>query len=114
MYVTSLFTNAHNPQINAGLEKLLRRRMKLPQRHRLLHAYPLHAGMPLVKRQQSDITTRLKNFHRSNQGSDKGMLVFLNPHPFCNPSFRGCGFCTFPHEKYRASIARSVVDAVIA
>lgn len=113
MYITSLFTNVHNPQIDAGLEKLLRRRMKLPQRHRLLHAYPLLAGMPRVESLKPNMASRLKIIHRSNESSDKGLLVGVNPHPFCNPAVRGCGFCTFPHEKYRASSARAVVDAVI-
>jgi oxygen-independent coproporphyrinogen-3 oxidase len=35
------------------------------------------------------------------------------PHPFCNPAVAGCGFCTFPHEPYRADRAGEVVAHVV-
>jgi oxygen-independent coproporphyrinogen-3 oxidase len=31
---------------------------------------------------------------------DRPLLVGVLPHTFCNPRVHGCGFCTFPHEKY--------------
>ncbi len=31
---------------------------------------------------------------------DRGLLVGVLPHSFCNPAVAGCGFCTFPHETF--------------
>src|SRR5262249_7357716 len=43
----------------------------------------------------------------------RGLLVGVLPHPFCNPAVTGCGFCTFPHEAYRALDAMGAVDSVL-
>jgi len=114
MKTNSFFTDYGADQIDTKLEKLLLKRMKLPQRHRLLHAYPLLAGMPHVATLQPELAASLSAATRFESGTDKGLLVGVLPHPFCNPTVRGCGFCTFPHEKYRASNARTVVNAVIS
>jgi coproporphyrinogen III oxidase-like Fe-S oxidoreductase len=114
MKTNSFFPVYGADRIDARLDKLLRKRMKLPQRHRLLHAYPLLAGMPRVATLQPELAASLSATTRFYPGTDKGLLVGVLPHTFCNPTVRGCGFCTFPHEKYRASNARAVVNAVIS
>jgi oxygen-independent coproporphyrinogen-3 oxidase len=85
----------------------LRRRMRLPQRHRLLHGYPLAAAMP-----------RVVDVVRSAYGPllfdpGRGLLVGVLPHPFCNPTVSGCGFCTFPHQMFSGRKAAEVIDNVI-
>jgi oxygen-independent coproporphyrinogen-3 oxidase len=43
----------------------------------------------------------------------RGLLVGVLPHPFCNPSVAGCGFCTFPHEPHHNGKAAEVVSHVV-
>jgi coproporphyrinogen III oxidase-like Fe-S oxidoreductase len=75
-----------------------------PQRHRLLHGYPLAAAM----------ASRPDGLDLDVQPDDgRGLLVGVLPHPFCNPTVAGCGFCTFPHELYHAGRAADVVGHVI-
>ncbi len=69
----------------------LARRMRGPQRHRLLHGYPLAAAMP-------DATDFAPEHDISFDRAGRGLLVGVLPHPFCNPAVSGCGFCTFPHQ----------------
>jgi oxygen-independent coproporphyrinogen-3 oxidase len=88
-----------------GIE--LRRRMRRPQRHRLLHGYPLAAAMPRLSGDQPR-ESLLPPFDPS-----RGLLVGVLPHPFCNPAVTGCGFCTFPHEAYTARKAAEVIDHVL-
>src|SRR5262245_23016698 len=86
----------------------LRSRMAKPQRHRLLHGYPLAAAMQPRKHkpgQQDDILFE--------PDTNRELLVGVLPHPFCNPTVAGCGFCTFPHEKYSGPLASTLVNAVI-
>lgn len=81
----------------AGTE--LRRRMRGPQRHRLLHGYPLGAATPPAEGYSE---------HDEIVFSDKtgrGLIVGVLPHSFCNPGVNGCGFCTFPHEPGNTSKA---------
>lgn len=83
----------------------LRRRMALPQRHRLLQGYPM---APLMK--------------PAPPGSDplaaidldpaRPLIVGVLPHTFCNPKVRGCGFCTFPHEKFGNEPMRRTIEQV--
>jgi coproporphyrinogen III oxidase-like Fe-S oxidoreductase len=87
----------------------LRRRMRMPQRHRLLHGYPQAAAMP---RRQGLIEFPFRDIEFGSP-SDCGFLVGVLPHPFCNPALAGCGFCTFPHEAFNARKSQEVVDAVI-
>jgi oxygen-independent coproporphyrinogen-3 oxidase len=87
--------------------------MGLPQRHRLLHGYPLRSAMPRVGIFETGTLERLAQIAGTEPSTEKRLLVGVLPHPFCNPTVRGCGYCTFPHEQFRVSAARSVVDAVI-
>src|SRR5687768_12441800 len=84
----------------------LRRRMQKPQRHRLLHGYPLAAAMP--RRLGSEPFDEV----RLDRATGRGLLVGVLPHPFCNPAVTGCGFCTFAHEKYDTGRVAAVVNAV--
>jgi oxygen-independent coproporphyrinogen-3 oxidase len=85
----------------------LRDRMQKPQRHRLLHGYPLAAAM----RPREPAQTAEDVFFDPLAGRD--LLVGVLPHPFCNPAVTGCGFCTFPHERYHAGRAGEVVEHVV-
>lgn len=79
----------------------LARRMARPQRHRLLQGYPM---APLLRR-----TGRRLNVIRN---PSRPLIVGVLPHTFCNPKVRGCGFCTFPHEKFGKEPMREVVEQV--
>ena len=81
----------------------LRTRMTHPQRHRLLHGYPLAAAMP---------TRRPGLAPELRPDRTRGLLVGVLPHPFCNPTVAGCGFCTFAHEPYHGGRAAAVIDQV--
>jgi oxygen-independent coproporphyrinogen-3 oxidase len=84
---------------------VLRERMRKPQRHRLLHGYPLAAALPSRGAKPVEV--------RYDAGPlGRGLLVGVLPHPFCNPAVTGCGFCTFPHEPYHAERAAEVVEYV--
>jgi coproporphyrinogen III oxidase-like Fe-S oxidoreductase len=83
---------------------LLHDRMRKPQRHRLLHGYPLAAAMaPRPAGLDLDVQPI----------DDRGLLLGVLPHPFCNPTVAGCGFCTFAHEPYHGDRAVGVVGHVI-
>ncbi len=100
-----------NPPVPAGLAltlgRELRRRMSRPQRHRLLQGYPM---APLMRpaRAGSDPLADLE------LDPDRPLLVGVLPHTFCNPKVRGCGFCTFPHERLAREPLRRTVDRVAA
>jgi oxygen-independent coproporphyrinogen-3 oxidase len=96
----------HDDSNAADERTYLRERMARPQRHRLLHGYPLAAAMP--RRGEGPIADVF--FHRA---AGRGLLVGVLPHPFCNPAVAGCGFCTFPHQHYNAGRAAEVVEHVI-
>jgi oxygen-independent coproporphyrinogen-3 oxidase len=85
----------------------LRRRMGRPQRHRLLHGYPLAAAMPRIAQSRWHDAV----FPQYDPG--RGLLVGVLPHSFCNPAVAGCGFCTFPHEAFSARKATEVIDHVV-
>lgn len=80
----------------------VRARQARPQRHRLLHGYPMAPVMPVID-------------YDDDLGPDprRGLLVGILPHPFCNPAVKGCGFCTFPHENYSAVKGAAVVAGVV-
>jgi len=84
----------------------LQQRLRGPQRHRLLHGYPLAAAM--LTRKENSIWKEVA--FRKDTG--RGLLVGVLPHPFCNPAVTGCGFCTFPHEAYHSWQAAAVVEHV--
>jgi oxygen-independent coproporphyrinogen-3 oxidase len=109
---TSMIAKADREQIGSTLEvsealRELRRRMQRPQRHRLLHGYPLAAAMPRVEPQS------LARHRSLKYDPSRGLLVGVLPHPFCNPAVRGCGFCTFPHEAFSIRKASVVIDHVV-
>jgi len=52
-------------------------------------------------------------WRRLDLDPSRPLLVGVLPHTFCNPSVRGCGFCTFPHEKHSNGATRSVVERVV-
>ncbi len=89
--------------------ELLRRLMQRPQRHRLLHGYPLAAAMPRNKKlyRHGWVDPNL------NHDPARGLLVGVLPHPFCNPAVAGCGFCTFPHEVFNRRKASHIVNHVV-
>jgi oxygen-independent coproporphyrinogen-3 oxidase len=83
-------------------ETELQRRMGRPQRHRLLQGYPM---APLMSPASShDVPAPAR--------STRPLIVGVLPHPFCNPMVKGCGFCTFPHQKYRRTTSARVVESV--
>lgn len=84
----------------------LRDRMQKPQRHRLLHGYPLAAAM-----RSRAVGSREELVFDPRAG--RKLLVGVLPHPFCNPAVTGCGFCTFPHEAFNATRSTAVVAHVI-
>ena len=94
--------NDHGPSFEV-LSHELTRRMQGPQRHRLLHGYPLSGALPRVApRKWVQLPTIVSTRPRP-------LLVGVLPHAFCNPRVPACGFCTFPHEAFRADrVARMV------
>jgi len=42
------------------------------------------------------------------------LLVGVLPHTQCNPQVEGCGFCTFPHDRYDKGLLRRTTEAVAA
>jgi oxygen-independent coproporphyrinogen-3 oxidase len=85
----------------------LRRRMSMPQRHRLLQGYPMaplmwsakHLGWPPLVMEPDDT---------------RPLIIGVLPHTSCNPKVRGCGFCTFPHERFENAQVRRVVEGVVS
>lgn len=80
-----------------------------PQRHRLLHGYPM---APLMR----DAATHADALEEASlwmRSRGRQLTVGVLPHPFCNPSVKGCGFCTFPHQDYAHSKAEDTVAHVI-
>lgn len=98
---------------NETLRQLVRSRLKKPQRHRLLHGFPLAASMPFLnhetRRAVEDGDSRFQHFYHP----DKPLLVGVLPHSYCNPKIAGCGFCTFPHEDFSSLKAAAAVNGVI-
>lgn len=80
----------------------LQRRMRGPQRHRLLQGYPLPPLM--VPYQGQDPLP---------PDASRPLIVGVLPHAACNPAVQGCGYCTFPHESYRRSEVEATVASVI-
>jgi coproporphyrinogen III oxidase-like Fe-S oxidoreductase len=87
--------------------------MSRPQRHRLLHGYPLATAMPYA-----DGKVRIRAASGDSdfvlpRDPKNELLVGVLPHPFCNPKISGCGFCTFPHETFSALKGSAVARAVV-
>jgi oxygen-independent coproporphyrinogen-3 oxidase len=96
-------------QLHARLSKFMAR----PQRHRLLHGYPLAAAMPYVDEQVRLRASNIDPEFVLPRNPKNELLVGVLPHPFCNPKISGCGFCTFPHETFSALKSSAVTAAVI-
>jgi coproporphyrinogen III oxidase-like Fe-S oxidoreductase len=96
-------------QLNARLFKFMAR----PQRHRLLHGYPLAAAMPYVDEHVRHRVANNEPQFLLPRNPKNELLVGVLPHPFCNPKISGCGFCTFPHETFSALKSAAVVAAVM-
>ncbi|MCA9494803.1 MAG: hypothetical protein KC621_32970 [Myxococcales bacterium] len=97
--------------------------MRRPQRHRLLHGYPMP---PLLRRASPDPlhVRRLDGalIRRAGEvlepplvdlGSDRPLIVGVMPHTQCQPKVEGCGFCTFPHDDFDKRLLRHTVGRVI-
>ena len=63
----------------------LARRMARPQRHRLLHGYPMSSGMTPIHGPVAEILNELE------LDSSEKLAVGIIPHPYCNPRVQGCG-----------------------
>lgn len=91
----------------------LARRMARPQRHRLLHGYPM---TPLLRR--FDRGRRWEPVPADAFGPPipedpaRDRIVGVLPHTQCAPTVEGCGFCTFPHDAPDKPALRRVVRAV--
>ena len=92
---------------SAGTEtrEELARRLRGPQRHRLLHGYPM---APLMMEHDP----RFDDLCDAAFDPSRPLIVGVIPHTMCNPKVRGCGFCTFPHEPFRRDRAREVAAAI--
>jgi oxygen-independent coproporphyrinogen-3 oxidase len=101
------FYHAQSGPVKGDDAQVLRDRMRKPQRHRLLHGYPLAAAMRhrVPGQPAEDVVF--------DPHAGRDLLVGVLPHPFCNPAVTGCGFCTFPHERYHAARAAEVVEHVV-
>ncbi len=96
----------HRTTVKSELSDLLTQRMNGPQRHRLLHGFPLAGALPRVS---PDTEIALPDL---SQGTRRPLLIGVLPHPFCNPRVAACGFCTFPHEAFRSDRISQVSAAV--
>lgn len=90
----------------------LRKLMTRPQRHRLLHGYPLAAAMTYADCDVRRSAASGEGDFRLGPDPASELLVGVLPHPFCNPKIQGCGFCTFPHETFTAIKSGAMVQAV--
>jgi oxygen-independent coproporphyrinogen-3 oxidase len=90
----------------------LARFMSRPQRHRLLHGFPLAAAMPFADADVRRMAAAIDSNFEPSRNPRNPLLIGVLPHPFCNPKISGCGFCTFPHEAYSALKAAATSNAV--
>ena len=93
------------PSLVQKLEKELVMRLQAPQRYRLLQGYPMPALMPLHPVGVDPLGAVAVDLRRP-------LIVGVLPHTSCAPSITGCGFCTFPHERYQASQVLATTLAV--
>jgi hypothetical protein len=99
--------HAESAPVKEGDALVLRDRMRKPRRHRLLHGYPLAAAM---RRREAGHPPEDVFFHA---GARRDLLMRALPHPFCNLTASGCGFYTFPRERYHSEQANEVVELVV-
>jgi coproporphyrinogen III oxidase-like Fe-S oxidoreductase len=105
----SIATATATSELRARLSKFMAR----PQRHRLLHGYPLAAAMPYADREVRNRAANGDPEFVLPRDQESELLVGVLPHPFCNPKLSGCGFCTFPHETFSALKSAAVTRAVV-
>ena len=89
------------PEIVRNLEK----RMRGPQRHRLLQGYPMPA---LMKSYAGGA-----HFEPVKPDLSRKLIVGILPHATCAPSVKACGYCTFPHEQFQKTAVERTVESVI-
>lgn len=82
-------------------------RMSQPQRHRLLHGYPMSAALRKIKRAEEP-------FSELDMDHEKPLAIGIIPHPLCSTSKKQCGYCTFPYEKFNENKERASVSAVLS
>ncbi len=99
----------------------LARRRARPQRHRLLHGYPMTPLLRAGAGRRRDgsipgIGVPGRVPHREpavvTPDPSRPILLGVMPHTQCAPRVEGCGFCTFPHDPYRKPELRAVVGEV--
>ncbi len=90
----------------------LARRMEMPQRHRLLHAYPMGLGLDPIKG-LSKRRAILNQYFNHDPFNEKPVALGIIPHPLCRPMVVGCGYCTFPHEPYDSFVEDNCINSVI-
>ena len=99
MLLQSQYSTDAAPDVpSRQLQELLDQRMSKPQRHRLLHGFPLAAAMPFASDEVRRMSDAADERFAPRHDPDRELLVGVLPHSFCNPKIAGCGFCTFPHE----------------
>ena len=106
-HATRLLNHAESVSVKEDDALVLRDRMRKLQRHRPLHSYPLAAAHA----RRGEAGQPAKNVFFDPRAC-RDLLVGVRPHPFCNLTVTGCGFCTFPHERYHAGRAGVVVEHV--
>lgn len=110
--------------LHRGFGEELDRRLREPQRHRLLQGYPMPKlmlpqpapppGSPAAPRPPSLFERSAPEAAGSLPGTHRTCIVGVLPHAFCNPTVRGCGFCTFPQEKLSRERLPVITEAVRA
>lgn len=105
MLLTPTTARISQTQTPNSIQTDLQKRMRGPQRHRLLQGYPMPPLMVTYDRS--------KGYFPVVPDLTRPLIVGVLPHASCNPTVQGCGYCTFPHEQFQASQVRQTVDAVV-
>ncbi|WP_224368795.1 radical SAM protein [Hyalangium versicolor] len=100
-----IFASKSGEKLRNPLRHELHRRMSRPQRHRLLQGYPM---APLLR----TVRGGFDPLRGVELDPARPLIVGILPHTFCNPKVKGCGFCTFPHEKFTHAPMNRVVEQV--
>lgn len=103
--MSPILTTPAAPALNPT-DQQLDKRMSGPQRHRLLQGYPMPSLMAPYARHQP--------YEPVRTDSARPLIVGILPHAMCAPSVKGCGYCTFPHQKFQASRVRESIRAVVS
>jgi hypothetical protein len=87
--------------------RVLRERMRKPQRHRPPFGFP--PGTAMRRREAGQPAKDV--FFDPRAGRD--LLAGVLPHPFCSAAVSGRGLCTFPHQRHHAGRPGEVVEHVV-